>query len=178
MSGAEVTTCKGLNGAINWAVGAARPDVSAAVSLLPSQVNERLPQSISDLNAAARQARGFVVQVRIRPRPPEDWRCFCFVDSSCGTSGQQRNQHGWLSGVTTAGLNGGEEAPLSLIQRHRRKQQRKASSPLLGDTYAASSAARELAWLRCLLISTKYSSWDVVEQEWRTDCLDEDEPRL
>lgn len=147
LSDRELTIFRGVSGANNGAAGAGRPDLSGAASLLPGQFNERDARVLTELNAAVRLAKSQHATVTAHPIPPHQWRVFCFVDSSCDTSGNQRNQNGSAIGVSTPELYQGCETRASVSLWRSQRQRRKVRSPQLCETYAASAAVRELAWV-------------------------------
>ena len=63
---------------------------------------------------------------------------------------------------------------MSLICWKSRKLPRKAGSPQLTETYAASYASADTNWVRCILFSLMYSDFNIVTQ-W-PDCI-RPEPR-
>ena len=50
---------------------------------------------------------------------------------------------------------------MSVLFWKSKKVARKATSPQLCETYAASAAVKEMSWFRCLLESMTYGDWDV-----------------
>lgn len=96
----ELTICRGVSGAITWAAGVGRPNLSADASRLPGQLNERSAQVLTELNAAVRLAKKEHATMTVHAISLAQWRIFGFVDSSCDTAGKQRNQNGWVIGVS------------------------------------------------------------------------------
>ena len=83
-----------------------------------------------------------------------------FTDSAFDPKGE-RHQHGWISGFTNPYLNKNERAPVSVCSWRSRKLPRKAGSPQLVETYAASYGCADASWVRCILLSMLYSDYDI-----------------
>ena len=151
------------NGQIGWIGGNGRPDLAAEHSIAAGSYKHRKPQLVTDCNACVKQAKEHKVRIRVWPIEPKDIRFVGFCDSSFDFSGE-RHQQGWLVGLTNLFLNDDRSAPVSIAHWRSRKLPRKAVSPQLVETYAASYCCADLCWLRCLLYSTMYADYDIVTQ--------------
>ena len=69
--------------------------------------------------------------------PAPEVRMVTFCDSAFDPQGK-RHQQGWIVGTTNKYLNLSQKAPVSVIMWKSRKLPRKAGSPTLTETYAAS----------------------------------------
>ena len=87
----------------------------------------------------------------------------CFCDSSFDHNGG-RHQQGWIIGFTNKALNNNQRAPVSIANWRSRKLPRKAGSPQLVETYAASYGCADVKWLQNLMYSTMYSDFCMVRQ--------------
>ena len=104
------------------------------------------------------------------PIPIHELRMVTFCDSGFDPQGA-RHQQGWIVGYTNKCLNQNRKAPVSIALWRSHKQPRKAGSPQLVETYAASFAAAECNWVKHLLLSALYSDFDIVLQRpkhWKT----------
>ena len=106
----EITRCKGAIGSLNWAAAGGRPDLSAAVSIIPASYKDKSPQIITDVNFVVKQALEHRVSIRIWPIAAKDRRYVGFTDSSFDSSGKGRTRKWCLVECTTPGLNLGQEA--------------------------------------------------------------------
>ena len=98
--------------------------------------------------------------------PIIDLRLVVFCDSSFDFKGE-RHQQGWIGGFTNKHVNQNQRAPVSIALWRSRKLPRKAGSPQLVETYAASYSISDASWVRCLLCSTLYSDYCIVNQRPR-----------
>ena len=67
-------------------------------------------------------------------------------------------------GATNSWFNQGRRAPVSVDHWRSRKLPRKACSPQLVETYAASSAVVEMAWIKALWESMTWSDFNLLTQ--------------
>ena len=67
-------------------------------------------------------------------------------------------------GATNSWFNQGRRAPISVVHWRSRKLPRKAGSPQLVETYAASSAVVEMAWIKALWESMTWSDFNLLTQ--------------
>ena len=113
-----------------------------------------------------KQAKEHQFVHKIWSLPLEGIRYVGFTDSSFDFKGI-RHQQGWLVGFTNQFLNQNQRAPVSLALWKSRKLPRKAGSPQLVETYAASGCCADLNWLRCIFLSSAYSDFDILTQRPR-----------
>ena len=136
-----LTNVKGVNGGLGWLASTARPDMAAPHSIIPSGYDRRSPQLISEVNSAVKQCHAVPITITIRPIPFAELRWTTFTDSSFDTGEPQRHQQGWLVCVPQTNISTQERsAPVSVLHWRSRKLTRKAGSPQLVETCAASSA--------------------------------------
>jgi len=159
----QVMSC---NGQIGWIGGNGRPDLAAGHSIIAGQYKDRKPQLVADCNQCVKQAREHILTLRIWHIPVRDLRFVSFCDSSFDFGGI-RHQQGWLTGFTNKNLNQNLQAPVSIALWKSRKLPRKAGSPSLVETYAASYAAADTNWVRCILYSGLYGDYDIQTQRPR-----------
>ena len=133
-------------------------------SILPSGYLGRSVQLTKEVNAAVKQCQAMPVTISILPLPVEDVRWTAFTDSGLDASKRQRHQQAWLIGVTNSHLNQGRLAPVSILHWRNRKLTRKAGSPQLVETYAASSTIVELAWMKALAESMVWRDCSIMTQ--------------
>jgi len=161
-----LTRVKGSNGQIGWLGGNGRPDLAAGHSIIAGGYKDESPLLIGQCNQCVKQAQAHKIAIRVWSIPIQDLRLVTFCDSSFDFKGE-RHQQGWLTGYTNRSLNANEKAPVSLALWRSRKLPRKAGSPQLVETYAASYACADTCWVRCLLCSMLYSDYDISLQRPR-----------
>ena len=83
---------------------------------------------------------------------------------SFDTGERQRHQQGWLVCATNKYFNQERSAPVSVLHWRSRKLTRKAGSPQLVETYAASSAVVEMTWIKALWESMTWKDFDILTQ--------------
>ena len=145
-----LTNIKGVNGGLGWLASTGRPDMAAPHSITPSGYDRRSPQLMSEVNAAVKQCHTVPITITIWPIPFAELRWTTFTDSGFDTEERQRYQQGWLVCVTNKYFKQERSAPVSLLHWQSRKLTRKAGSPQLAETYAASSAVVEMTWIKAL----------------------------
>ena len=138
-----LTNIKGVNGGLGWLASTGRPDMAAPHSIIPSGYDRRSPQLISEVNAAVKQCHAGPITITIWPIPFAELRWTTFTDSGFDTEERQRHQQGWLVCATNKYFNQERSALVSVLHWRSRKLTRKAESPQLVETYAASSAVVE-----------------------------------
>ena len=77
---------------------------------------------------------------------------------------RQRHQQGWLVCATNKYFNQERSAPVSVLHWRSRKLTRKAGSPQLVETYAASSAVVKMTWIKALWESMTWKDFDILTQ--------------
>ena len=141
---------KGVNGCLGWLSSTARPHVAASHSILPSRYDRRSPKLISKVNAAVKQCHAVPITITIWPILFKELRWTTFTDSSFDTGERQRHQQGSLVCATNKYSNQERSAPVSVLHWRSRKLTRKAGSPHLVETYAASSALVVMTLIKTL----------------------------
>ena len=138
--------------------------MAAVHSIIPGGDEAKQPSLITDVNSAVAQCHATPITIIMWPIIPEDLRWTCFTDSGFDTSEKARHQQGWVVGATNKYLNQGRSAPISVIHWRSRKLPRKAGSPQLVETYAASSAVVEMAWIKALWESMTWRDFNLLTQ--------------
>ena len=164
ISDGMLTNVKGVNGGSGWLASTARPDMAALHSIIPSGYDRRSAQLISEVNAAVKQCHAVPITITIWPIQFAELRWTTFTDSSFDTGERQRHQQGWLVCATNKYFNQERSAPVSVLHWRSRKFTRKAGSPQLVETYAASSAVVEMTWIKALWESTTLRDFDIFTQ--------------
>ena len=159
-----LTNVKGVNGGLGWLASTARPDMAAPHSIIPSGYDRRSPQLVSEGNAAVKQSHAVPTTITIWPIPFAELRWTTFTDSGFDTGERQRHQQGWLVCATNKYFNQERSAPVSELHWRSRKPTRKAGSPQLVETYAASSAVVEMTWIKALWESMTWRDFDILTQ--------------
>ena len=77
---------------------------------------------------------------------------------------RQRHKQGWLVCATNKYFNQERSAPVSVLHWRSRKLTRKAGSPQLVETCAASSAVVEMTWIKALWESMTWRDFDILTQ--------------
>ena len=138
--------------------------MAAPHSIIPSGYDQRSPQLISEVNAAVKQCHAVPITITIWPIPFAELRWTTFTDSSFDTGERQRHQQGWLVCATNKYFNQERSAPVSVLHWRSRKLTRKAGSPQLVETYAASSAVVEMTRIKALWESMTWRDFDILTQ--------------
>ena len=152
-----------VNGKIGWIGGNGRPDLAAGHSIIAGDYRTKSPQLVALCNRCVKQANEHKIELTVWPIPLAELRFVGFCDSSFDFKGE-RHQQGWINGFTNKYLNDNRRAPVSIAAWKSRKLSRKAGSPQLVETYAASGCCAELHWLRCMFYSSAFSDYDIVTQ--------------
>lgn len=155
-------------GAIRWLAATTRPDLASACSLIPGYFADRDKRMVSEVNTTVKQAKELRYDVTIWPIPPSYWRVVAFCDSTTDTSWKQRRQKGYVVGVLNRYFSQGDRVPVIVLFRKSANHTRKASSPQLCETYAASDCVVEVAWMKCLLESITWTDFGIVERRRRS----------
>ena len=164
ISDGMLTDVKGVNGGLGWLASTARPDMAAPHSIIPSGYDRRSTQLISEVNAAVKQCHAVPITMAIWPIPFAELRWTTFTDSSFDTGERQGHRQGWLVCATNKYFNQERSAPVSVPHWRRRKLTRKAESPQLVETYAASSAVVEMTWIKALCELMTWRDFDILTQ--------------
>ena len=133
--------------------------MAAPHSIIPSGYDRRSPQLISEVNAAVKQCHAVPITITIWPTP--------FAETTftgCDTGERKRHQQGWLVCAANKYFNQERSAPVSVLHWRSRKLTRKAGSPQLVETSAASSAVVEMTWIRALWESMTWKGFDILTQ--------------
>ena len=110
----EEMQLRGTIASINWIAREARPDASAAASILAGCFPN--PTAENALEArVVNKIKGHNVVLRIFSILEDKIHHILIADSSYDPSGKQKPQHGWLQGITDDTLNRGASAPISLM---------------------------------------------------------------
>ena len=102
--------------------------------------------------------------IAIWPIPFAELCWTTFTNSSFDTGERQRHQQGWLVCATNKYFNQERSAPVSVLHWRSRKRTRKAESPQLVETCAASSAVVEMTWIKALWDSMTWKDFDNLTQ--------------
>ncbi len=154
------------NGRLGWLGSNGKPDPAAGHSITAGGYKDKSPQLISNCNACVKQARELQYEFRVWSIPIGGLREVIWCDSSFDFSGV-RHQQGWIIGFTNQCLNKNMKAPVSICMWKSRKLPRKAGSPQLVETYAASASLADGNWVRCVLYSCLYGEYDILSQRPR-----------
>ena len=164
ISDGMLTNVKGVNGGWGWLASTARPGMAAPNSTIPAGYDRRSTQLISEVNAAVKQCHAVPITITIWPIPFAELRWTTFTDSSFDTGERQRHQQSWLVCATNKYFNQERWARVSVLHWRSRKLTRKAGSPQLVETYAASSAVVEMTWIKALWESMTWRDFDILTQ--------------
>ena len=162
ISDGMLTNVKGVKGGLGWLASTARPDMAAPHSIIPFGCDRRSPQLISEVNAAVKQCHAVLIAITIWPIPFAEPCWTTFTDSTFDTGERQRHQQGWLVCATNKYFNQERSAPVSVLHWRSRKLTRKAGSPQLVETYAASSAMVEMTWIKALWESMNWRDFGIL----------------
>ena len=164
ISDGMLTNVKGVNGGLGWLASTASPDMAALHPIIPHGYDRRSTQLISEVNAAVKQCHAVPITITIWPIHFAELRWTTFTDSSFYTGETPRHQQGWLVCATNKYFNQEGSAPVSVRHWRSRKFTRKAGSPQLAETFAASSAVVEMTWIKALWESMTWKHFDILTQ--------------
>ena len=99
------------------------------------------------------------ITIWLIPFPELRWTTF--TDSGFDTGERHRHQQG-LFVCANKCFNQERSAPVSVLHWRSRKLTRKAGSPQLVETYAASSAVVEMTWIKALWESMTWKDFDIL----------------
>jgi hypothetical protein len=156
----EKTQLRAVIAGLNWAAREGRPDAAAAASIYAREFPEPSTDAAKGVNAYVEHLKTNPLEITIHPLPEQELRMLTISDSAFDTSGQERSQHGWLFGFTTAALNQGRQAPVSLVDWRSRKLRRKANSSMLCEAIALSDATAAAEWFDAFWLSIAESHFD------------------
>ena len=159
---ADLTESEGsqLRGAIagmNWAARQARPDMSAAASIIASSFPTPKESDAKSANKAIKSEKERQFDMVLWSFREEELRRICVEDSAFDPLGKDKSQHGYLIGYTTPGLAQGENAPVSIVSWKSKKLRRKANSSLLCESMSGNISVAHWLWLTNLEMSLRYS---------------------
>ena len=138
--------------------------MAALHSIIPSGYDGRSPSLISEVNAAVKQCHAVPITIMIWPILFAELRWTTFTDSGFDTRERQRHQQGWLVCATNKYFNQERSAPVSVLHWRSRKLTRKAGSPRLVETYAASLGVVEMTWMKALWEWMNWKDFDILTQ--------------
>ena len=173
-----LTRVKRVNGGLGWLAATERPDVAAPHSIIPYGYDRKSPQLTSEVNASVKQCHAVPTAITIWPTPFAELRWATFTDSGFDTGERQRHQQGWLECATNKYFNQEHTAPVSVLHWRSRNLTRKACSPQLVGTYAASSAVVEVTWIKVLWESMTRRDSDILTQRRSSRPLESLMPRV
>ena len=165
ISDGMLTNVKGVNGGLGLLASTARPDMAAPHSIIPSGYDRRSTQLISEVNAAVKQCHAVPITITIWPIP---FACRATLDNIHGL--KFRHWRATAAPTRLVGVclnkyfNQERSAPVSVLHWRSRKLTRKAGSPQLVETYAASSAVVEMTWIKALWESMTWRDFDILTQ--------------
>ena len=165
LSAEEVSQLRGTLASINWVAREGRPDTSAAASILAGCFPTPSVADAMEANRVVSKIKGHNIQLKIHSFPEEDLRHLLIADSSFDPSGKSKPQHGWLQATTTAQLNLGKAAPVSLITWRSRKLRRKAGPTNLCEAISMSTALGSMEKQVAMLESLRFSRYSPLEIE-------------
>ena len=109
-----------------------------------------------------KQCHAVPITITIWPISFAELRWTTFTDLSFDIGERQRHQQGWLVCATNTYFNKERSAPVSVLHWRSRMLTRKAWSPQLVETYAASSAVVEMTWIKALWESMTWKDFDIL----------------
>ena len=164
----EVTQLRGVIAALSWVSRECRPDAAAAASILAACFPEPTVEHAMQANEVIRQLKQFPIRLRIHSIEESKVRNIVISDSAFDTSGKEKSQHGYFVGFTNDEMNLGIPAPISLTRWCSRRLRRKASSSMLCEAIAMSSATAALEKQDALWDALRFSFYDP-RQRQRTE---------
>ena len=144
ISDGMLTNVKGVNGGLGWLASTARPDMAAPHSIIPPQYDRR-STTIDFRSQRGSETIAHAVPINIHDLAHSSLRSY--VGRAI-----QRAPTRFDTGVCHKQVlqPGNVSAPVSVLHWRSRKLTRKAGSPQLVETYAASSAVVEMTWIKAL----------------------------
>ena len=109
-----------------------------------------------------KQCHAVPITITIWPIPFAELRRTTLTGSGFDMGERQRHQQGWLVCASNKYFNSERTAPVSVLHWRSRKLTRKAGSPQLVETYAASSAVVEMTWIKALWEAMTWRDFDIL----------------
>ena len=158
ISDGMLTNVKGVNGGLGWLASTARPDMAAPHSTI-NTIDFRGQRCSETMSRSSHHHHDLAHSI-----------CGATLDNIHGLKlrhlerERQRHQQSWLVCATNKYFNQERSAPVSVLHWRSRKLARKAGSPQLVETDAASSAVVEMTWIKALWESTKWRDFEILTQ--------------
>ena len=150
------------NGQIGWLGSNGRPDFAAAHSIIAGEYKNKSPQLITWCNQTITQCKSTEVKHCIWPIKVDDLRIVVDTQTRPSTPrGRDINKGGSSDLQISSWTKVREHLFVSIALLRSRKLPRKAGSPQLVETHAASYGAADCNSVKCLLSSVLYSDYSI-----------------
>ena len=147
----ELTKLRGLIGSLQYASTHTRPDISANLGEVQSQLTKATVQTLLDANRVLREAQEkSQVFIHYHPLKPEDITFVSFGDASFASAKNLSSHQGALVCATHTDLHQNVEAPVSPLVWVSKKIPRVVRSTLSAEAYSMSKSIDTLGWIRSL----------------------------
>ena len=140
---------RGLIGSLQYAAVHTRPDLSARLSFLQSDINSAKVSTLMMANQALHEAkRHSEVSIIIQPIPVEELRFLAFSDASFASPKVPNSHSGNIIMATHRNISHNVSCPVSPLSWGCKKIQRVVTSTLAAETASLGTTLDHLSWMK------------------------------
>ena len=140
---------RGLIGSLQYAAVHTRPDLSARLSFLQSDINSAKVSTLIMANQALHEAkRHSEVSIVIQPIPIPDLRFLAFSDASFASPKIPNSHSGNIIMATHKDISKNVSCPVSPLSWGCKKIQRVVTSTLAAETASLGTTLDHLSWMK------------------------------
>ena len=145
----EKQSLRGLIGSLQYAATNTRPDLSAKLSNLQSEINKATVGTLLAANRVLHEAKtNKDVAITIKPIAVQDFCFMAFSDASFASKTKPESHSGSVIVGTHKNIMKNQKCPLSPLMWGCHKIQKVVTSTLAAETVSLASALDQLSWLR------------------------------
>ena len=145
----EKQALRGLIGSLQYAATNTRPDLSAKLSSLQSEINRATVGTLVNANRVLHEAKAHRdVKITIKPIPLKNFCFMAFSDASFASKTKPESHSGAVIVGTHVDIMKNHQCPISPLMWGCHKIQKIVTSTLAAETISLASALDQLSWLR------------------------------
>ena len=145
----EKQSLRGLIGSLQYAATNTRPDLSAKLSALQSEINSATVGTLLAANKVLHEAKTHKdVTIAIKPIAIKDFCFMAFSDASFASKTKPESHSGSVIVGTHQSIMKNQNCPISPLMWGCHKIQKVVTSTLAAETVSLASALDQLSWLR------------------------------
>ena len=146
---AEKQALRGLIGSLQYAATNTRPDLSAKLSSLQSEINKATVGTLLSANRVLHEAKAHRdVKITIKPIPLKNFCFMAFSDASFASKTKPESHSGAVIVGTHIDIMKNHQCPISPLMWGCHKIQKIVTSTLAAETISLASALDQLSWIR------------------------------